>query len=124
MTKPKGERARNYWRTRRAGDAGPTLAAVRDVLADADLDGSRRIWAEIAQDMADLVDGARNRQDPARYLQAVSRLSDVLERCGVSSSPVSGSADGGGVVAGGGDESDELAAILGAGATVGDSADA
>ena len=82
-----------------------------------DLAGIDAVRAEIALDVADLVDGARIRQDPGRFLSAVGKLESLLGRLpveGVSSGEPVESVE---------DVPDPLAVVLGAGPEVGDGPD-
>lgn len=114
----------DWWRQNRGSRPGPVLRATRDAVGDPTrFAGSRRVTAELALDVADLVDGARAKQDPARYLSAADRLERLLAKLAVDDR--SGGVPDGGPGAGEiGDESDPLAGIVGSGPSLGDATDA
>ena len=112
---------KGWFRTDRHTTGGPVLRQVRDLLDGRDLSGIAAVRAEIALDLADLVDGARIRQDPARFMQAVAKLESVLSRL---PGEVEGVRHVDAADAGEGDGSDPLAEILGAGPEMGDAEDA
>lgn len=112
-----------WWRQNRGSRPGPVLKATREAMAGRTFAGSRRITAELALDVADLVDGARKLQDPSRYLAAADRLERLVEKLELGD--VAGAGDDGRAGAGeAADEPDPLAGIVGAGPSLGDAADA
>lgn len=90
--------------------------ATREWASSAALSGAAGVLAELAKDAADLADLARSQENGSAYLSAAARLQSLVERVERSGDrSARGSGDDGG--AGG------LAAELGAGPEVGDSAD-
>ena len=112
---------KGWWRQDRHTPGGPVRRQVQAMVAGMDLAGIDAVRAEIALDVADLVDGARIRQEPARFLQAVAKLEAVLARL---PGEVEGVRHVDAADAGEGDGSDPLAEILGAGPEMGDTEDA